>query len=182
MVPERGGHRQKRNRNQSDTTITAPDPSVKSPLATGLICRWAEGQLSAVDVQELASLAVQSGASDAEVVWLAGIGAHGQNTSHCSRALYAKYCKDMCLPERYLIKVPLREMGNKNASLEVGISILLPHDWMDRLSKSGSFDEFMGIPFIENWWAGSNNKNQVFSTPLLGQRLQAFRAALFAAW
>lgn len=95
----RGGHRQKRQRDNAQSSV--PEGQLPcAPLATGLVIRWAEGQLSAVDVQELAHLAVLSGASDPEVAWLAKIGAHGRNSSHCSRALYAKYCKNMDLPER----------------------------------------------------------------------------------
>jgi hypothetical protein len=161
-IRERGGHKQKRARNNNALPPDSVDVSEVSPLATALIIRWAEGQLSAVDVQELASLAVMSGASDAEVQWLASIGAHGNNTSHCSRALYAKYCKDMDLPERYVVNVPLREKGNKEASLDIGISILLPHDWFFCLGKAGKNAEFMGIPEIETWWQGSSVRNPKF--------------------
>ena len=139
-APKRGGHRQKRAREAATETAEPCDEAQQagsaSPFGTALIIRWAEGQLSAVDVQELAHLAVLSGASDPEVKWLAGIGAHGQNSSHCSRALYGKYCRDMELPERYLVKVPVRERGSKESKLEVAISMLLPHDWLHSLSRS----------------------------------------------
>ena len=163
MAPgTRGGHRQKRSRANGDAQTEEAKVSSGNPLATALLVRWAEGQLSAVDVQELAQLAVMSGASDAEVQWLASIGAHGKNTSHCSRALYSKYCKDLDLPERYLVTVPLREKGNKEASLEIDISMLLPHDWFYCLGKAINNDEFLGITEIERWWQGSTRRNPKF--------------------
>lgn len=157
----RGGHRQKRAR----ATAVEPEPVNDlpfAPLATGLVIRWAEGQLSAVDVQELAHLAVLSGASDPEVKWLASMGAHGKNSSHCSRALYAKYCRDMDLPERYRVKVPLRQKGGKEASLEVPISMLLPHDWLHALSRNSIYADTLGVPDIAQWWRGASRRNPKF--------------------
>jgi len=162
VIRERGGHKQKRQRATASSDSLDAAAAEISPLGTGLLCRWSEGQLSAVDVQELAALAVQSGCTDPEVVWLASIGAHGKNVSHCSRALYSAYCRDMNLPERYDITVPLREKGSKEASLEVNISLLLPHDWFANLSVTNKFSEFMGIPCIESWWAGASLKNPKF--------------------
>ena len=157
----RGGHRQKRQRDNAQSSV--PEGQLPcAPLATGLVIRWAEGQLSAVDVQELAHLAVLSGASDPEVAWLAKIGAHGRNSSHCSRALYAKYCKNMDLPERYTVNVPLREKGGKEASLEVSISMLLPHDWLHSLSRNDTYADNLGVPDIARWWQGSSIRNPKF--------------------
>ena len=160
----RGGHKQKRRRQEQQGTENPESVEVHdtSPLATALLIRWAEGQLSAVDVQELSALAVMSGATDAEVKWLARIGACGKNSSHCSRALYAKYCQSMELPERYLVQVPLREKGSKEATLDVSISMLLPHDWVHCMAKSDKFNDAIGIPNIEAWWAGSTTRNPKF--------------------
>ena len=165
MAPPRGGHRQKRARQfeeEADYEVAAAPRTGHSPLATGLLIRWAEGQLSAVDVQEIADLSVQSGCDDPEVKWLASIGAHGHNTSHCSRALYRKYYKDVDLPTAYKITVPLRDKGDRVQLLQIEISVLLPHDWIHSLSKSGKYDDLIGIPTIQEWWAGSSRKNPKF--------------------
>ena len=57
-----------RGRKRPRAEPVAPVPEGFSPLGTGLLIRWGEGQLSAADVQDLAKLAAQSGATDPEVI------------------------------------------------------------------------------------------------------------------
>jgi hypothetical protein len=102
--PLRGVHKQKRR--FAEPTGPRKDEFDVSPLGTGLLLRWAEGQLSATDVQELALLAVQSGQHlHPEVVWLSSIGG-ATSTNNCSRALYRKYMQNNHLPKQFIIKLP----------------------------------------------------------------------------
>ena len=134
----RGGHQQKKQRRQDvqDHVQTEALILSNSALATGLLIRWSEGQLSALDVQDLADLAVKSGADHPEVSWLSRIGSAG-NTSggNCSRAIYRRYLADMQMPEPFFVKVPVHTSKDKETVLQIDLPVLLPHEWFFLLAK-----------------------------------------------
>ena len=85
MAPKlRGGHRQKRARLQGEAE---PEVAQESPLAIAFVEKWACGGLTAVEIQNLAHLAVQSGCSSDMMTYLAEIGARGTQPGNCGRDL-----------------------------------------------------------------------------------------------
>jgi hypothetical protein len=181
MLP-RGGHRMKRKHfddhaNDGEIEATQIKPEASSALGTGLLTRWAEGQLSATDVQDLADLAMKSGADHPEVIWLAQIGSAGSSSGgNSSRALYRRYLKDMQLPEVFLVRVPLVNPKDKETLIEAEIPLLLPHDWFAALHKyNDSFEQHMGLEKIEEWWQQHKISNpKMFQHPMLDMRWKQF--------
>ena len=141
-----------------------------SALGTGLLTRWADGQISAADVQDLADLACKSGANHPEVVWLSQIGSSGTSSGgNASRALYRRYLKDINLPEPFWVKVPLVNPKNKEQLIEEDIPVLLPHEWFASLQHYGShFVEHMGLEKLGAWWSNHKLSNpKMFQHPML---------------
>lgn len=172
MLP-RGGHRMKRKHLEEHALEAQEDVVYEdacSALGTGLLTRWAEGQISAADVQDLADLACKSGANHPEVVWLSQIGSSGSSSGgNASRALYRRYLKDINLPEPFLVKVPLVNPKNKEELIEEDIPVLLPHEWFASLQHYGShFAEQMGLEKLEAWWSNHKLSNpKMFQHPML---------------
>ena len=81
----RGGHHQKRARRAAERVEGGRVASSlrgklkDSPLAEALVLRWADGNLSALDVQDIAACAVASGATDGQVHYLASLGSAGSS-------------------------------------------------------------------------------------------------------
>ena len=171
-----GGHRQKRARQASgdvvDDEAVGPDLS-HSPLATGLLKRWAAGSLTAVDVQDLANLAMLSGCTDSEVEFLASMGSRGQRPGNISRALYRKYLHDLQLPEPELLRVPFLETrGDRHSVAYTDLSVFMPHDWVYYLSHfhPEEFDHIFGTGQVPSWWQSCSLTNpKFFQNPILDQ-------------
>ena len=87
----KGGHRQQRT-----GVASAAIRAVRflCPFVTGLLKRWAWGQLSAVDVQDISHRAKLAGLQSAENDELARIGGWGSVTGHMQRDLMTTFCKD----------------------------------------------------------------------------------------
>ncbi len=164
----RGGHQQKRARRTGEGDQAA-QPSSRgalkdSPLGEALVLRWADGNLSATDVQHLAACAVASGATDPEVSYLASIGSAGTATGgNMSRQLYLTYCRDIGLCEPTIIEVPLKDVKT-GQEIAVETAIHLPHDWMASMSEAypAAFDDFFGASRIEEWWRTQRHANPKF--------------------
>ena len=191
MAPKvRGGHRQKRRKlldasaafedseagidNTSSLATThrrrVPVPDTSS-LATTLLTRWGEGQLSAIDVQQFAQAAVQDGATHPELTWLAQIGSHGLHPGNASRDLKGKYLKETLAPEPYSAKVSLFTTKDRTATFEQNVDLLLPHEWFATLASSfgpWDFDEQLGAPLAPERWAAQDlNNPKISEHPLL---------------
>ena len=82
-----------------------PTSTSHSGLATKLLHLWSRGLLSAVLVRELADLALQDGASHAELIKLAEAGAWGAHTGNAHIQIMRKFCSDVKLPEPFTLKV-----------------------------------------------------------------------------
>ena len=189
MAPKvRGGHHQKRRKlldasatfedSEASATPGASDASRRhvpvndtSSLATTLLTRWGEGQLSAIDVQQFAQAAVQDGATHPELTWLAQLGSHGLHPGNVSRDLKAKYLQETLAPEPYSAKVSLFTTKDRTATFEQNVDLLLPHEWFAKLASSfGSwdFDEQFGAALAAEWWAAQDlNNPKFFEHPLL---------------
>ena len=169
--PLRGGHRQKRRLLEPQEPVRGVFES--SPLGTGLLIRWAEGQLTAGDVMELELLAAQSGCSRPEVQWLSSIGG-ADSHQNCSRALYRKYLAENHLPEPFIIKLPLLEHKDRTKTVEVDVAIYLPHDWLYYLAKHypSDFESMFGsMHKIKMWWQRQCRRNPKFAGhPMLKHR------------
>ena len=169
MAPKRsGGHRQKRARatlEASEEQECFSEPCPHSPLATGLLRRWASGSLSAVDVQELANLAILSGCTDLEVQLLGSMGSRGQMPNNISRDLYRRYVHGIQLPEPSVVRVPVLEArGDRHTLTYKDLSMFLPHDWVHCLSNfhHNDFESLMGTTDIGAWWQSSSLANPKF--------------------
>ena len=154
----RGGHRQKRRLAEEMPLRRGEFES--SPLGTGLLIKWAEGQLSATDVKELCLLAVQSGCDHPEVQWLASL-----SPTNCSRALYKKYLDESSLPEPFIVKLPLLENKDRTEPVETDVAIFLAHDWFHYIATyyPSDFDSIFGsVQDIWRWWEKQNRRNPKF--------------------
>jgi len=189
MAPKvRGGHHLKKRKlldasatfedSGASATPGASDASRRhvpvndtSSLATTLLTRWGEGQLSAIDVQQFAQAAVQDGATHPELTWLAQLGSHGLHPGNVSRDLKAKYLQETLAPEPYSAKVSLFTTKDRTATFEQNVDLLLPHEWFAKLASSfGSwdFDEQFGAALAAEWWAAQDlNNPKFFEHPLL---------------
>ena len=169
MAARLGGHRQKRQR--LDRLGGDGDADEQCPLATGLLMRWAWGNISAAEVQNLAHLAKLSGLNHSEIDFLAGIGTGGTNPNHCSRALYRRYCKGLKLPEPTVIRLPVVETKSDRMTVSYcDFPLLLPHDWMSSLATNYMevFEERFGVAELHTWWAGHNISNpKLWQNPVL---------------
>ena len=175
MLP-RGGHQMKRKfaaAQPANTSSNSSQPFTdsQSALGTGLLLRWADGQMSAKDVQELADLAIKSGATHPEVAWLVKMGGSGTSDGgHCSRDLYRKFLKDLDVPKPYFIKVPVYKSKDRDAIVEIDLPLLLPHDWFFHLHKGypDKFQEAFGIENVPSWWSQQKISNpKMFQHPML---------------
>jgi hypothetical protein len=189
MAPKvRGGHRQKRRKlidasaaledSEASATPGASDASRghvpvndTSSLATTLLTRWGEGQLSAIDVQQFAQAAVQDGATHPEITWIAQLGSHGLHPGNVSRDLKAKYLQETLAPEPYSAKISLFTTKDRTATVEQNVDLLLPHEWFAKLASSfgpWDFDEQFGAAIAPEWWADQDMNNpKFFEHPLL---------------
>jgi hypothetical protein len=160
VIPNRGGARQRQKRAREESAA----PSGHSPLGTGLLIRWGEGQLSAADVQNVAQLAVQSGASDEEVVFLSKIGAAGNQIGNCSRDLKTKFLKGIGIPDPLMVAVPLYNKSDRTSTVEAEVGIFLPHEWFACLDCSYPhiFKLMFGPQQAQEWWQQQKAGNPKF--------------------
>ena len=167
MAPKiRGGHKQKRQRLQelevSDLEDHLAQPK-DSALGTALLIKWAHGQLTATDVQELSYLAVKDGVQHPEILWLSGMGSTGSSSGgNCSRALYRKYLKGMSLPEPFFVKVKLLDSKDKEKLKDIDVPILLPHEWFGSLQLYPGFKSIFGFDEVQSWWEKHKMSNPKF--------------------
>jgi hypothetical protein len=128
--------------------------------------KWAAGTLSAVEVQELALLAEQSGAKDTEVSSLASLGARGGQPQNISGALHRRFCDRMQLPEAVTLQVPAVDMkGDASRSLtQVQFSMMLPHDWVHYLGTfhPAHFQELFVPEMVTAFWEKQSLENPKF--------------------
>ena len=109
--------------------------------------KFAIGKMSAVEIQQMASAAVKSGANTEEMVQLQKLGGFGQVPGNCHRDLQRKYFKSMDAPEpwKFSCLQQMKEEGQqvlKNAE----ISMLLPHQWVLALQAGDMLEDLTCTP------------------------------------
>ncbi|CAL1136396.1 unnamed protein product [Cladocopium goreaui] len=112
----------------------AGQPKVKVKLgwtAPAKVKKFSIGKLSALEVQEVASAAVKSGADNAEMRALQGLGGMGHARGNVHRDLVRKYFSLLLSPEPWEIQCPLAvKQGGHRIEKEASTHMLLPHLWV----------------------------------------------------
>ena len=167
----RGGHHQKRARRAAERVEGGRVASSlrgklkDSPLAEALVLRWADGNLSALDVQDIAACAVASGATDGQVHYLASLGSAGSSMGgNASKQLYQRYCKDIGICEPTVIRAPHKNVKTGEV-IEADTAIQLPHDLVSSLAAGYPavvLEDFFGISKVEAWWESQSHRNPKF--------------------
>ena len=134
------------------------------------------GKLSAKDVQDLAALAVASGATDREVVWLASLGSHGAAIGgNISKQIYNAYCKHRGLCDPEIVAVKCKDVKTSK-TIEAQVAMFLPHDLLSSLSHNcpTAFASLFGARRLPDWWKtiGLNNP-KLWQHPILDGNLES---------
>ena len=115
----RGGLHQRLARESSEISIEgSPD---EKPLWKGLIRRWAEGKISAGEVQQYASEAIGQGAQGMQP--MAAIGNFGSNPQNCHRALKNLLGLPSGAPDLHWARIPTARGGS------TWHPFLMPHEF-----------------------------------------------------
>lgn len=150
------GHQQKRQRQKQEAnderSIEAASSSTSSehsPLWQLLMKKYAWGNMSASDVQQLAQAAVESGAARHDLQQLASIGSHGNVPGNAQRDLSRLLGSEVAAPLPVRIKTPLKATdGVKPRDYEC----MLPHDWIHALLQKGVASELLGFSRKDLFW------------------------------
>ena len=100
-----------------------PNPS---SLATKLLHLWGSGLLSATMIRELASLAMEDGASHPELVKLAESGNWGAQPGNIHRQVMGKFCSNVKLAEPFKVTVNCIDAKTSLEKLDQA-AVFLPH-------------------------------------------------------
>jgi hypothetical protein len=96
-----------------------------------LLRKFSIGKLPALEVQEVASAAVKSGADNAEMRALQGLGGMGHARGNVHRDLVRKYFSLLLSQEPWEIQCPLAvKQGGHRIEKEASTHMLLPHLWV----------------------------------------------------
>jgi len=150
--------RQAKRRMQDDARTEVPEECrslADHPLAHNLLVRWAEGQLTANDIVELAKAACESKTEDVEVQWMSNLFHSAVGGGNASKAIYRRYLKtmDTMTPVPFDLVVPIKTNADRSIVQNQTISVLLPHDWVACIAKHNP-DKFseMFTDGIEDFW------------------------------
>ena len=123
----RGWKLEKAMAEQKSSSSTDPAPRGKqSALASKLLALWAHGSLSAVQVQEVAHLAVLDGAKHPELAALAKAGTFGEHPGNVHKSLMNRFCKEAELSAPHEITVPCVD-PKSNKVVQEQAAIFYPH-------------------------------------------------------
>jgi len=128
-------------------------PRNQSPLATKLLLMWSSGNISAVQVQEIAHAALLDGASHPEIASLAEAGCCGEHTSNIARDIEAVFLQDLKVPKAYPVSTKAKDPKSL-AVVDVLAGVFLPHLLFFALQEYSDFDAMFGIPIITQFWQG----------------------------
>ena len=100
------------------------------PLWSLLLRKFALGKMSAIEVQEVASAAVKSGAATPEMIELQKLGTFGLTKGNCNRDLMRKYFGKMAAPDpwKQACLLQVKEQGQLEEKV-MDSFLLLPHQW-----------------------------------------------------
>ena len=154
--PLRGSTVAKRRRLQSFGMLV--------PLVITLLIRWADGQLSATDVQALAESAKLSGLHDAEVTWLSNTGTCGLHSHNCHRDIMNRYCADMDMPNPLRVKVPCYASSDRKLLIQADVDFLPPHLLAHHLNTGypEHATRLFGLDRTEQFWRAQDRRNPKF--------------------
>jgi hypothetical protein len=154
----RGGRHQ-RKRLAEDTPSTPSLPRIAdSPLAACLLNKWAWGQLSSADVQEIAHMATRTPSGCAVLEKLASLGAYGVHQNNLHRDLLHFVSPTAILaPETHSVPVPVEvrdPVKKKPETVIVEQSVFYLHEWLAQLGRDeASFEMVMGKgDDLEHFW------------------------------
>ena len=82
--------------------VGQPDVTPESPLTLLLLRKWAEGSLSATDVQEIALASTKTPKDAPDLQALANLGAMGHQPGNCDRDLKRKFFRNVSMPEPHI--------------------------------------------------------------------------------
>lgn len=129
-----------------------------SALGTKLLELWGLGNLSAVQVQQLAHCALLDGSRHPELQNLASLGAVGTATGNCSRDLKRFILQEskLWIPPAYVVRVPCRDPKARMPGLEhwEDAAVLLPHQLISALyqHRPEDFKAFLGTARTTSFW------------------------------
>ena len=134
------------------------------PLVITLLLRWADGQLSATDVQALAESAKLSGLHDAEVTWLSNTGTCGLHSHNCHRDIMNRYCADMDMPNPLRVKVPCYASSDRKLLIQADVDFLPPHLLAHHLNTGypEHATRLFGLDRTEQFWRAQDRRNPKF--------------------
>ena len=119
-----GGNR--RSRSRSPRPATLPSPAASSSLAEKLLFKWAWRQMSAVEVQEIASAAENDYGENNETVHkLSRLGSSGRNPQNAQRDLVHRFMKKPC-------KRLLQYLPGEDPEVD---TVLYPHEVFSTVHK-----------------------------------------------
>ena len=167
------GRRQKRALERSSSShepkrlnLQAGSLSSACPLAISLLNKWAWGQLSAPDAQDLAQSAKLSGISCTAIDILASCGTHGLNPGSTHRDMLRKFnlLEPLLPPMPFEINVPYMDpKGDKVHSVLGSTGIMLPSDWLHSLSHDTKsaivLEELLGLGKLVKFWEHQDLSN-----------------------
>ena len=154
--PLRGSQTAKRRRLQSFGMLL--------PLVVTFLLRWADGQLSATDVQALAESAKLSGLHDTEITWLANAGSCGLQSGNCHRDIMNRYCADIDMPDPVRIKVPCYANSDRKLLVQADVDFVPPHMLVHHLNTGYKehATKLFGFDRTEQFWRAQDKRNPKF--------------------
>ena len=153
------GHQQKRKIQHVDgphalfpssSSSSAPPESGHSPLWALLMKKFADGLMSATEVQQIFMAAVQSGASAHDLQQLASLAASGNISGNAQRDLMRTVFHNVLAPEPYEITTPLL---TSQSIQDMPFHVLLPHDWISAIANKELLQTLLVIDGIQEFWA-----------------------------
>ena len=138
--------------------VGQPDAMPKSPSSLLLLRRWAEGSLSATDVQEIALASMKTPKDAPDLQALANLGAMGHQPGNCERDLKRKFFHNVSMPEPFLLKTTVfgYQKDGKKAKMAAEFPILLPHLWIQAMQEA---DVLGGPDELHKFWNSQTLKN-----------------------
>ena len=154
------GHQQKRKSEHVETSFGSSSPSASVPPSAGhsalwvlLMKKFADGLMSATEVQQIAMAAVQSGANTSDLQQLASLAASGNSQGNSQRDLMRMLFHNVMAPEPYEITTPLlTSQGVQDSPFH----ILLPHDWISAIADKQLLPNLLGTDGLQEFWAQQN--------------------------
>ena len=157
-------------------------PAIESNLATKLVHMWAQGALSAAQLQQLAHAATMDGARLPELVQLSSIGTWGAHPGNCNRDLKRMYLGSVKVSPPHVLPVPCIDPKGRTLCTAESCHMILPHQMFASLANYGdSFSDLLGVPFAHEFWESIRTDDpKMVNHPLLG--VPGFREKTIPVW